>query len=123
MVFNALISNSDDHPRNHALIAWKDSWRLSPAYDLTPTAPIALDRRDLALTIGDSGRYANAQNLLSQSRRFGLSHDDAATMLTQMAKHVTDRWQDACRRAGVTDRDCERIAGAFVYPGFWLSTP
>ncbi len=36
MVFNALISNTDDHPRNHALIAPTAKWELSPAYDLTP---------------------------------------------------------------------------------------
>lgn len=30
MVFNALISNTDDHPRNHAAIARDKDWRLSP---------------------------------------------------------------------------------------------
>jgi serine/threonine-protein kinase HipA len=33
MVFNALISNADDHPRNHALIAPTSSWELSPAFN------------------------------------------------------------------------------------------
>lgn len=42
MCFNALISNSDDHPRNHAIIAKGRDWRLSPAYDLTPTPLSAL---------------------------------------------------------------------------------
>lgn len=36
MSFNALISNTDDHPRKHAVIAMEKDWRLSPAYDLTP---------------------------------------------------------------------------------------
>ncbi len=40
MCFNALISNIDDHPRNHALIAKDKDWRLSPAYDLTPAVPV-----------------------------------------------------------------------------------
>ena len=34
MCFNAAISNTDDHPRNHAVIARGRQWRLSPAYDL-----------------------------------------------------------------------------------------
>ncbi len=42
MCFNGLISNTDDHPRNHAVIAWDREWRLSPAYDLTPTTPVNL---------------------------------------------------------------------------------
>ena len=77
MAFNALISNSDDHPRNHAFIALEDDWQLSPAYDLTPTAPTSLERRDLALSCGDRGRFANAANLLSQCERFPLSKETA----------------------------------------------
>jgi hypothetical protein len=32
MTFNALTSNNDDHPRNHAMIAPGNAWQLSPAY-------------------------------------------------------------------------------------------
>ena len=38
MVFNVLISNIDDHPRNHAVIAKEREWNLSPAYDHRATA-------------------------------------------------------------------------------------
>ena len=48
MCFNAAVSNLDDHPRNHALLAGARDWRLSPAYDLTPIRVIAAERRDLA---------------------------------------------------------------------------
>jgi serine/threonine-protein kinase HipA len=37
IVFNVLISNTDDHLRNHAfLYSGPDGWRLAPAYDLNP---------------------------------------------------------------------------------------
>ena len=37
IVFNILISNTDDHLRNHGfLYEGHDGWRLSPAYDLNP---------------------------------------------------------------------------------------
>ena len=49
MCFNALISNTDDHPRNHALLAKTRDWRLSPAYDLTPSPLISIQKRDLAM--------------------------------------------------------------------------
>jgi serine/threonine-protein kinase HipA len=65
MVFNALISNLDDHPRNHALIAPGQEWRLSPAYDLTPSRTSSLERRDLAMAAGQEGRLASRRNLLS----------------------------------------------------------
>ena len=57
MTFNALISNLDDHPRNHALIAKEREWQLSPAYDLTPSPTISKDHRDLAMEVGDQGRF------------------------------------------------------------------
>jgi serine/threonine-protein kinase HipA len=75
MCFNALISNIDDHPRNHAIIAKNRDWKLSPAYDLTPATPVSIERRDLALSIGDAGRYANAENILSQSLCFLLKRE------------------------------------------------
>ena len=62
MCFNALISNTDDHPRNHAAIAMAQEWGLSPAYDLTPAMPVSLERRDLAMQCGDIGRYAHAES-------------------------------------------------------------
>lgn len=118
MAFNALISNTDDHPRNHAFIAPRDEWQLSPAYDLTPTSPSSMDRRDLALSCGDRGRIANAENLLSQCGRFLLTREAAARILDDMEALVRARWYEIARREGVSERDCQRIAEAFAYPGF-----
>lgn len=120
MCFNALISNTDDHPRNHAVIAKEKDWKLSPAYDLTPLPTISLERRDLALICGDAGRYANAKNLLSQSARFLLSNDEAQGIVLAMKDRVKTSWYDVARSVGVSEKDCERIAGAFAYPGFEL---
>jgi serine/threonine-protein kinase HipA len=118
MCFNALISNGDDHPRNHAIIAPDREWRLSPAYDLTPSSPVAIDRRDLAMTCGDQGRLASAGNLVSQAARFLLSREDAGRVVDDMAALVRATWHRVARGSGVSEADCERIAGAFVYPGF-----
>jgi serine/threonine-protein kinase HipA len=118
MCFNALISNTDDHPRNHALLARGTDWMLSPAYDLTPAVPVSLERRDLAMACGDAGRHANARNLLSQSARFLLLPDDAAAIVGAMREQVQSRWYEFARGAGVSERDCQKIAAAFAYPGF-----
>jgi len=118
MCFNALISNIDDHPRNHAVIARDTDWGLSPAYDLTPAVPVSLERRDLAMACGDAGRFANAENLLSQRARFLLDEDEAHAIVESMAAQVRESWYAIARAAGVTARDCDKIALAFVYPGF-----
>ena len=118
MCFNALISNIDDHPRNHALIAKDAEWKLSPAYDLTPAVAVSMERRDLAMECGDTGRFANASNLLSQSARFLLAHDDAAAAIAAMQEQVRGTWYATARGAGVSAKNCEQISPAFAYPGF-----
>ena len=118
MVFNALISNDDDHPRNHAIIAMNDDWNLSPAYDLTPSAPISINRRDLALQCGDEGRLASASNLISQCKRFLVEPERAAKLIDDMEQTIKARWHPIARAEGVTEKDCERISGAFAYDGF-----
>lgn len=118
MCFNALISNTDDHPRNHALLARDQDWALSPAYDLTPTTPISLEHRDLALICGDAGRIANAGNFLSQRARFLLDEPQATAIIASMEDRVRSTWYQVVRAAGVSDADCDRISGAFAYPGF-----
>ncbi|WP_029009859.1 type II toxin-antitoxin system HipA family toxin [Azospirillum halopraeferens] len=118
MCFNALISNTDDHPRNHAVIARDRDRALSPAYDLTPTSPVSVERRDLAMSCGDAGRFANADNLLSQSARFLIPAEEAASIIDDMEARVKATWYGVARGEGVTEKDCRLIAGAFAYPGF-----
>jgi len=118
MTFNALISNLDDHPRNHALVAKEGEWQLSPAYDLTPSPVISQEHRGLALEVGDQGRFANARNVLSQHARFLLDAEDAKAIVSNMTEQVRASWHDVVRGQGVSEKDAETIKGAFVYPGF-----
>lgn len=118
MCFNALISNIDDHPRNHTVIAKDTDWKLSPAYDLTPAVPISQERRDLAMECGDAGRLASADNLLSQSARFLLERAEAIAIIDAIEAQVRSTWYATARSVGVSERDCVRIAPAFAYAGF-----
>ena len=117
MCFNALISNLDDHPRNHAFLAKDLNWALSPAYDLTPSPVVSQDRRDLAMECGDQGRFANAKNILSQHARFLLDKEEAERIIAKMREEVS-HWYDVVRACGVSQADAETIRSAFLYPGF-----
>ena len=119
MCFNAAVSNLDDHPRNHALLANGRQWRLSPAYDLTPSPVVARERRDLAMACGRFGRHANRANLLSGRGRFLLDQAAAVDVFDGIASTVRGRWHAEMRRAGVSARDCEAIRSAFVYDGLF----
>ena len=120
MVFSALVSNTDDHPRNHALIAPGQAFELSPAYDLTPMPHVSVERRDLAMTIGKFGRYANRINLVSSAGAFRLREAEATVHFDSMAEIVKNRWYGVFRREGVSEKDCETIRRCFVYEGLFL---
>ncbi len=122
MVFNALVSNTDDHPRNHAMLGTETgSWRLSPAYDLAPSNERGLDDRRLAMTCGvmpGRERWANRLNLISGAQHFGLGEREAGALITQIKEIVVGRWEDHVRRQGGTAQDCRNIAHAIDYEGF-----
>ena len=121
LCFNAAVSNTDDHPRNHALLARGTNWRLSPAYDLTPGAMRTETERLLAMACGrDGSRWANRSVILSGAGRFLLSQAEAAAIFDQVCTLVSSQWRRGYRQAGVSDHDCERLAGAFVYGGLRL---
>ena len=119
MCFNAAVSNIDDHPRNHAVLAKSRDWELSPAFDLTPAPMIGMERRDLAMACGDRGRYANKNNLLSQHGRFLLNKEDATTILNKIVETVRNSWRPAMKESGVSNIDCKMIETAFLYKGFF----
>jgi serine/threonine-protein kinase HipA len=120
MCFNAAISNLDDHPRNHALLATDQPWRLSPAYDLTPMPVVAFDRRDLAIKCGPAGRLANKANLIGATGRFLLKAHEAEAIFDHVTGTVRASWHATMRRAGVSERDCEAIRSAFLYDGLFF---
>ncbi|MBT9161311.1 MAG: hypothetical protein DDT26_02616 [Dehalococcoidia bacterium] len=119
MVFNAAVTNNDDHPRNHALLRRQKNWRLSPAYDLVPAPVVSLERRDLALTVGSYGRTASIYNLLSQASRFGLSIEDARQEIDRIVV-VVRQWRDSFFSCGVSVEDTKYIAPAILPECFFF---
>ena len=119
MVFNAAVTNNDDHPRNHAMLRRQKGWRLSPAYDLVPAPVVSLERRDLALTVGNYGRTASIYNLLSQAGRFGLSAQEARAEIDQLVR-VVRQWRDAFFACGVSAQDVDYIAPAILPECFFF---
>lgn len=119
MVFNAAVTNNDDHPRNHALLRRQKGWRLSPAYDLVPSPVIRRERRDLALTVGSYGRTASIYNLLSQAGRFGLSIEEARDAIDGIV-NVVRQWRESFFACGVSAKDIEYIAPAILPECFFV---
>ena len=122
IVFNAAVTNNDDHPRNHAVLRTARGWRLTPAYDLVPVPLVSLERRDLAMTVGAYGRTASIYNLLSQCDRFGLTSEAARKEIENIVA-VVRTWRDHFRACGVSEKDVDYMAQAFLPECFFFEKP
>lgn len=123
MVFNILVTNDDDHLRNHAFL-WDGEhgkWRLSPLYDVMPR-PMVSSERALHLGVGLQGRHATLDNALSGCSRFGLTRRDAGEVIDRLWR-VVEKWKEYFEGFGVPGTEIEKIAPAFRRIDEVLSAP
>ena len=108
MVFNVLIGNTDDHARNHAFTFnfEQAKWRLSPAYDVVPINNSRLH----GIGLGDMGRLGSVENMLSQSKRFGIKAFKAKKIINEV-QDLVSQWPSYFVRHGVDGIDIERLKG------------
>ncbi len=113
MIYNILVSNDDDHLRNHGFVLDPNikGWRLSPLYDVMPRPSLAYDR-NLHLSIGDHGRMATINNALTSHVLFDLSLEAAEEIVDRIYKHVRE-WKVYFESFGVQEKDIKLIDSAF----------
>lgn len=113
MVFNILVTNNDDHLRNHAFLYDSDArgWRLSPLYDVVPS-PVVGTERFLNLGVGPHGRVARLDNALAGAGRFGIHRRAAARIIEALVEQVRT-WRNTFDACGVSETDSDAVAGAF----------
>jgi serine/threonine-protein kinase HipA len=114
IVFNILISNTDDHLRNHAfLYTGPNGWRLAPAYDLNPV-PTDIKPRVLTTAIDLDDGSASLDLALSVVGYFELDEDKAHAIIAEVGKAVKT-WREEAARLGLTQAEINRMASAFEH--------
>lgn len=114
MVLNILISNVDDHLRNHGFL-WSgpQGWTLSPVYDLNPT-PTDVRPRILTTNITLDEATGDVDLALSSAEYFSLSVRDAKVIVKEVAL-ATGAWREVATAAGATQSEIHRVASAFEH--------
>jgi serine/threonine-protein kinase HipA len=114
MVFNVLISNVDDHLRNHGFL-WtgRNGWRLSPAYDLNPT-PTDVRRRILTTNINLDEGTCDLNLVISVAEYFGLA-DAAAKRIIKEVATATSSWREVAATVDAPSAEVGRMASAFEH--------
>jgi serine/threonine-protein kinase HipA len=113
IAFSVLISNVDDHLRNHGFLHTdRGLWRLSPAFDLNPFP----DReRELKTWISaETGPEATVEALMSVTAYFRLPLARARTILREVTEAVMT-WRKAGRALGMSANELDAFADAFEH--------
>lgn len=114
VVFNVLISNVDDHLRNHGFL-WqgKAGWSLAPAYDLNPV-PADLKARVLTTNIDLDEGTCSVALLEASSEFYGLTLAKARAIIKEVAV-ITATWRDVAGEVGARASGVNRMASAFEH--------
>ena len=114
IVFTVLISNVDDHMRNHGfLYNGVDGWLLSPAYDLNPT-PADVKPRILSTTIDLNDSTASLELALEVREYFGIEKKDAMDIVSRTA-HVEEKWRSYAGSFSIPSTEILRMESAFEH--------
>lgn len=114
IVFNVLISNTDDHLRNHAfLYEGQNGWRLSPAYDLNPV-PTDIKARVLTTAIVEDDTRASLDLAFKVAGYFEITDETARAAVKEVAASASD-WRAEAVRHGLGRPQIDRMASAFEH--------
>jgi serine/threonine-protein kinase HipA len=114
IVFSILISNTDDHLRNHGfLYAGQQGWRLSPAYDMNPV-PTDIKPRVLATAVTLDDSTASLDLAFEVAEYFGLTVEEARRIAAEVAA-ATAAWRKEAGKLGLSRSEIERMASAFEH--------
>ena len=114
VVFNILVSNTDDHLRNHGFVRDAVGWRLAPAYDLNPM-PSDVRPRIHALAIDEADTSGSLETALSVAPAFGFSKAADARAIARKVGSAVAKWRMVAAQCGIGKRDVERMSSAFEH--------
>src|SRR5664280_806408 len=113
IVFTILISNTDDHLRNHGFLRKSNTrWSLSPAFDLNPNPEGGA--KQLATAIDDNNTQASLATALEVAGLFRLSEAQARSIVAEVSA-ATEHWRDVARARDLSAQQLKRLEPAFEH--------
>lgn len=108
LIFNILISNTDDHLRNHGFILTPEGWRLSPAFDINPS----IDKEGLALNIDMDKNALDIDLAKSVGAYFRIEEIEMDRVIDQV-RSVVSGWQKLAVEIGIPRGEQMVMTAAF----------
>jgi serine/threonine-protein kinase HipA len=108
MAFNILVSNTDDHLRNHGFILTPLGWRLSPAFDMNPNEM----GNGLTLNISENSNELDITLSIETAQLYQLKSQNAGRILKEM-RHEISNWRIVAKKFGISNSEIEQTKRAF----------
>jgi serine/threonine-protein kinase HipA len=108
MLFNVLVSNTDDHMRNHGFTLTEKGWRLSPAYDMNPNEM----GNGLTLNISENSNAIDISLAVETAYLYQLKSEKAESILKEMHQEISN-WRSVAKKFGISNSEIEQTKRAF----------
>jgi serine/threonine-protein kinase HipA len=113
IAFSILISNTDDHLRNHGFLRTSTAgWSLSPAFDLNPNPQAG--PKYLSTAIDYDSTAARVETLMAVAESFRLNSEDATRELREV-QDATSQWRRVAHDQGLQSAAVQEMAPAFEH--------
>lgn len=112
IAFSILISNTDDHLRNHGFLRHPAGWSLAPAFDLNPDPRPGSKHLSTAIDFEDTA--ASVDTLLGVAGEFRLRHGEARQALAEVSG-ATAGWRRVAERHGLDRSAQTQMSAAFEH--------
>ncbi len=114
IAFTILVSNVDDHLRNHGFVyVGQRQWGLSPAFDVNPSPE--RDRRLKTKIAEDTDDEASIRLLMDRAKLFDLDVVGASRLVGAMARTVQALWRGCAQSCGLSRRELAMYEPAFEH--------
>lgn len=111
IAFNILVSNTDDHARNHAAFWDGHALTLTPAYDVCPQRRTGGEAAQ-AMAFGRNGeRLSQIKQLIDHAAVYHLDPHQAADIAQRQIATIEDNWDDVATEAELAPVDRDRLWG------------
>ncbi len=109
IVFNILVSNTDDHPKNHAAFWDGEMLTLTPAYDICPQLRTGGEAFQ-AMAYGPGGeRISQVDACVEHAAHYHLDRHDAAGIVERHTDTILSQWNDVCDVAQLTTPERDQL--------------
>ena len=111
IVFNILVSNTDDHARNHSVFWDGANLTLTPAYDICPQARAGGEAAQAMAFGSDGDRLSQVARCVSHAGHYHLTVQQAKEIVDQQIGTIHTHWDEVCDVAATSRANKERFWG------------